>query len=117
MRLDDVTGKIKDAGGVRELINRNVVIVAPIVGLLILACLVMGFRRSSLASSSRQIYFTNDDGKTFFKDDQRKVPPFTSWGKECVGAILFTCAGDIKGTPFVGYMIRYTPEGKSQREA
>ena len=62
---------------------------------------------------STQAWYTTDDGKTWFKDSNRKVPPFEYDGKEAVLAHVREC----DGKPFVGYMERYKPEGaKKMRE-
>jgi hypothetical protein len=54
-------------------------------------------------------WFTTDDGKTWFKDSNRLVPPFQRDGKEAVLAKVYECTGK----PFVAYMLKYTPEGKA----
>src|SRR5688572_12583041 len=59
-------------------------------------------------------FFSVDDGKTWFTDDAAKLPPFTVDGKTAVRAYVFTCAD---GKPFVGFLERYTAEGKKGQEA
>lgn len=62
--------------------------------------------------ASTKSWYTTDDGKTWFKDSNRKVAPFQHDGKEAVVAHLFKCDGQT----FVGYMTRYKPKGKRMLE-
>lgn len=58
-------------------------------------------------------FYTTDDGKTWFKDDFKKAPPFkTADGKDAVGAMVVSCMNGKE--PFVLYMWRYTDEGKAE---
>ena len=51
-------------------------------------------------------WYTTDDGQTWFKDSNRKVPPFDHGGKQAVLAKVYEC----NGKQFVGWMERYKPE-------
>ena len=53
-----------------------------------------------------KLYYTTDDGKTFFADSALRLPPFDKGGKPAVRAHVFECGGE----RVVGYMSRYTPE-------
>src|SRR5689334_21127700 len=55
-------------------------------------------------------WFSSDDGKTWFKDDQYKVPPFDHQGRPACRAYVFTC--DNGKTAFVAYLERFTPEAQ-----
>jgi len=57
-------------------------------------------------------WYTVDDGRTWFRDSIRKVPPFEHDGKEAVLAKVFECHGQ----KFVGYLKRYTPAGKRRMD-
>ena len=57
-------------------------------------------------------WYTIDDGQTWFKDSNRKVPPFDHGGKEAVFAMVYEC----HGKKFVGYLKRYKPEAKRKLE-
>jgi hypothetical protein len=57
-------------------------------------------------------WYTNDDGQSWFKDSARKVPPFQHDGKEAVFAKVYEC----HGKKFVGYLMRYKPDGKRRME-
>jgi len=61
-----------------------------------------------------EVYFSDDDGKTYFADDSWHVPPYDHAGKEALQAAVFRCPG---GRPFVGYLIRYSRAGKAALEA
>jgi hypothetical protein len=61
-----------------------------------------------------QLYFTDDDGKTFFPESAAKIPPFDHSGKQAVEAIVYKCDGK---EPFVNHMKRFTPEAKKQMES
>ena len=60
-----------------------------------------------------QVFFTDDDGKTWFPDDAKRVPPFDRNGKPAVRAHVYKCGGKT----FVNHMERYTPEAKKKVEA
>jgi hypothetical protein len=59
-------------------------------------------------------FFSSDDGKTWFADEAKNVPPFTKGGKEAVRAHVYRCPD---GKQFVVWLERYTPESKKQLEA
>jgi hypothetical protein len=54
-----------------------------------------------------QLYFTTDDGKSYFADDASNRPPFVHEEKPAVRAHLFSCDGG--KTLFVGYLSKYSP--------
>src|SRR4051794_37476393 len=57
-------------------------------------------------------WFTTDEGQTWFKDSNRKVPPFDHNGKEAVFAKVYECHGQ----KFVAYMKRFKPDGKRRMD-
>jgi hypothetical protein len=65
---------------------------------------VMEARNS--VSGPLRVYYTVDDGKTFFADDEGKLPPFPHSGGTAVRAHVFEGS---KG-PFVGYLERFSPD-------
>lgn len=65
------------------------------------------FRTSNYAAANA--FYSSDDGATFFESASTNFPPFSHSGKDAVGARVFV---DAAGRPFVGYLERYTPEGK-----
>ena len=63
--------------------------------------------RSDVVTPPDKLFFTTDDGKTFFGDDARKLAPFDINGKRAVQANVYTVD---HSSPFVAYMIKYSPE-------
>jgi hypothetical protein len=59
-------------------------------------------------------FFSADDGKTWFPDNARKVPPFNRDGKDVYRAYIYKCPD---GKEFVAFLERYTPKAKKEREA
>lgn len=66
------------------------------------------------ADINAKAYFTTDGGKSWFADDMTNIPPYQKDGKEAVRAFVFKCAD---GKEFVGYLQRFTPDGKRAIEA
>jgi hypothetical protein len=60
----------------------------------------------------RSVFFTTDDGKTWFEDSVENVAPYTKDGKQAVQAHVYSCnGGKVK---FVGYLERMSPEAKAE---
>src|ERR1700722_4242395 len=57
-------------------------------------------------------FYSDDDGKTYFKDSIYKFAPFDHNGKEADLAYVFECDSG----KFVGMLGRYTPKMKKQLE-
>jgi len=57
-------------------------------------------------------WFTTDDGKTWFADDKRKLPPFDHDGKPAVRCWVYSCDGD--KAPFAAYLERFEPRAKQR---
>ena len=68
---------------------------------------VMG-NRPAFQSKLPSLFYTIDDGKTFFVAGSENVPPFDYKGQPAVHAIVFEC----NGKRFVGYLERYTPAAR-----
>lgn len=101
----------------RQLINKRpwisiVAVGAVVAGAVVLAVNATG-NRIRIGSGPAQMYFSDDDGKTFFADDSARVPPFEHSGKTAYLAGVFRCPGH---EPAVTYLIRYTPEVKTELE-
>jgi hypothetical protein len=60
----------------------------------------------------RTLFFTDDDGQTWFADDANKVPPFERNGKQAVRAYVYRCGGKT----FVNHMERFTADAKKKLE-
>lgn len=59
-----------------------------------------------------RMFFTADDGKTWFPDQATRLAPFDRDGREAVEAHVYRC-GDRE---FVGYMERTEPEARKKLE-
>jgi hypothetical protein len=104
--------------GIRETLNSNRHLITVGVLVLLIAATFgwMFWQSADLGNrfSTPQAFYTADDGATWFKDDANKLPPFDHQGKPAVACYVYKC-GD-KGQPWVSHLMRYTPEGKAQRE-
>jgi len=60
-----------------------------------------------------KVLYTDDDGKTWFKDDLRKLTPFDHDGKQAYRVQAFRCGG---GPPFIGWMEAYSDEDRKKLE-
>lgn len=89
------------------------------VALLIVAAAAIAFqliggRESGLGPLASEAFYTDDNGKTFFKDDINNLTPFTRDGKQAYRCDVFEGAG---GNRFVGLVYRATESGKKEMEA
>ena len=88
-----------------------VTVVLIVVGVVVWSNLFSGPRSPSMPS---KIYFTDDDGKTFYPDSSANIAPYDRAGKQALQVAVFQC--DSK-PPFVGYLIRYSNSAKAALEA
>jgi hypothetical protein len=80
--------------------------------LLAVGYLVMSMFGASLQAEPRKVWFTDDDGKTWFADDAARKPPFDHNGKPAVMCFVYTCDGG--KTKWVSHMLRYTASSKKK---
>lgn len=103
---------------IREVINSRPKTTSAIAAaaLVVIGVTLFAMMRPSAGSESlaSKLYFTVDDGKTFFVDDSSNIPPFDHDGKKAVQAVVFRCD---QGEPFVGYLLRFPPAVKSSLNA
>ena len=100
----------------RETLNAKPVYAMTGIGGLLLIGLVLVFtqaRGPSAPVARNQEFFSADDGKSWFKDDATKYPPFDKDGKQAVRAYVFRSA---RGTEFVNHLERFKPEAKRALE-
>jgi hypothetical protein len=101
--------------GIREVINRHQAVVITLGTGLILSGLlaIAGFvyQTHHSVSSTGTLFYSDDDGRTWFVDDASKVPPFEHRGKQAVRAFVFRCKD---GVPFVDYLSRYSDAAKAK---
>lgn len=105
--------------GVREIINRRKPLFTGLLAGVIIITLSYSLYYAisggaAPEGSLKRAWYTVDDGKTWFADSADKLPPFEHEGKTAYRCYVFTCDGG--ATKFVGFMERYTPEGKKKRE-
>jgi hypothetical protein len=100
--------------GVREKINEKpAYAVAAVLTVLVLSGLFMYLHlRDDTAGIVSKMYYSDDDGKTYFADSTSKIFPFDHNGKQACRAWVFQGSGQ----PFVAYLSAYTPEAKAQLE-
>ena len=65
------------------------------------------------ADTSR-VWYTDDDGQTWFADSGTLLPPFERNGKTVVVAEVYSYAGG--GKKFCAYLAKFKPEAKKQLE-
>jgi hypothetical protein len=105
--------------GIRQTLNENPAITAGATGAIIVLAIIFiivemhGPRRT--VGAPGKLFFTDDDGKTWFTDTATKIPPYTDdKGKEAVLCYVYKCGQN--GQEFVGYMLKYTPEGQDRMQ-
>jgi hypothetical protein len=85
--------------------------------LLIIALGVITFQlhwaRGSAGAASRNAFYTDDNGQTFFKDDANKIIPFDHHGKQAYRADVFEGPD---GRQFVGLIYRHTSTGRFEMQ-
>jgi hypothetical protein len=102
--------------GLRETLNENpryVTISTAALIVIVLAWLLWPSGGSGTApgtTGAAQVYFSDDDGKTWFPDDVTKIPPFDHGGKQAVRARVYQAGGK----KFVQHLERYTPDAQKK---
>ena len=103
---------------IRDTLNKNKRLGVGIgAGVLVLAVVLIAYQLrgsgSSGLSAIDNAYYTDDNGKTFFKADAYQVSPFDRDGKQAYRAEVFKCAD---GKEFVGLVYRHNATGKKAME-
>jgi hypothetical protein len=103
---------------IRETLNKRPKVAASIAGVVVVALLAVVYAQNrpqqvTIQYASR-LFFSDDDGKTFYLDDASNVAPYEHNGKQAMQAMVYRCGN---GAPFVGYLIKYSPATKSALEA
>lgn len=103
--------------GIREKLNQSPSIAVLVVAVVLIASVLMiAFRitQDSGTGPAKQAYFTIDDGKTWFPDDNAKLSPFIKDGKPAHRVFVWTSDGG--KTKFVSHLERYTEEARQKVE-
>jgi len=66
--------------------------------------------RPSKAPATVGVYFTVDDGKTWYADDAGNCPPYNHNGQQAVRCMVFNAGG----SDFAGYLKKYTDDVRSK---
>jgi hypothetical protein len=92
---------------IRQVMNEKpaLVIVAVLVVIGAAAWIVVGSTKSPKVGGG-MVYFSADDGETYFADKAATVTPYTKDGKQVVRAYVYKCKD---GKPFVGRLSRQNP--------
>ncbi|MGE5609789.1 MAG: hypothetical protein ACM359_11080 [Bacillota bacterium] len=100
----------------REMMNKNPkAVTGATIAIIVLALLLVVWQLwPSSGGGLSKVYFTVDDGKTFFADDIDKIPPFQYKGKEAVRAHVYRFGETGQGT--VEWMEKFTPDIKKKIE-
>jgi len=101
--------------GIRETFNRHEKVVitfgAGVIATALLLIVGQLLRdRPHVVPSTVQLFYSDDDGRTWFVDDASKAPPFDHNGNQAVRAEVFRCRD---GVPFVGCLLRYSDAAKA----
>lgn len=105
---------------IRQKINDNPAVVGMVSGGLVLIAILIGVWQFFGGGSSRsfavpdQLFFSDDDGKTFFPASNSNISPFMHGNKMAYQAEVYRCGNN---KPFVAYLVKYTDEGKRQMES
>jgi hypothetical protein len=87
------------------------------VAVLIVALGLVGFQlyggSRGLPEAQQQAFYSDDNGKTFFKDDINKVVPFDHNGKHAYRADVFKGPD---GKEFAGLLYRHTATGRNEMQ-
>ncbi len=103
--------------GIRDSINKNPGVTAGVIAVIVvIASLLILWQLGVFGADpdAGRAFFTVDDGKTWFPEDSKQLPPFQEGGKEAVQAHVYECPG---AEPFVVFLERYTAEGKAAIES
>lgn len=105
-------GRRKDRGnvvGVRDQINSKPAIAGAVIAgviVLLIAFIFLQLRANHESPiSGERMYYTTDDGRTWFADAVEKIPPFDHNGSMAVRCYVFKTSNS---APFVGYLETYT---------
>lgn len=122
--LDGATKYRSLTVGIRQTINENPVITGAVTGGIILIALIFIVMQScqgdpaSGGPAVTKAFFTTDDGKTYFVDDAKHIPPYKvdkpgdpNHGKTAYRVQVFKC-GD--SAPFISHMEKYAEEDRKK---
>jgi hypothetical protein len=104
--------------GIREQMNEHSRVAVGVAAAVIGFALVFVISNSDGGTGRQPVrtkgkaWFSDDDGKNWFADQETRIPPIDHNGKPAYRAYVYTCDGG--KTKFVAYLTRFTPEGKAR---
>jgi hypothetical protein len=99
---------------IREKIAQNPVLGTALgVALVLAAALLLCLELWNSRPMRLNTLYTDDDGKTWFKDGLRKLTPFDHDGKQAFRVQVYRCGG---GPPFIGWMEEYGDDDRQRLE-
>ena len=104
--------------GLRQTMNENPVVTSAVVGVITLAALAFLFKqacgsRGTGTGGEPKAFYTFDEGKTWFVDDAKHLPPYQKDGKTALRARVFKCGGK----EMVLLLEQYPPDIKARIDA
>jgi hypothetical protein len=104
--------------GIRETLNQNPGLTTGVTaGIIVVALGIIIWQAAggsgSAPSGPNKLFYSDDDGATYFADDVTKVPPFDHNGKPAVRAHVYKCKD---GKKFVGYLERVNADFRARME-
>jgi hypothetical protein len=107
--------------GTRQPLNKNSKLLSALAAAAIVVAAVVAWAlwpqraaKTAPGGTPGQAFFSTDDGKNYFSDSAKNLPPFQKDGKEALRVYVFKGA-DSK--PFVSCLVRYTPTAKKELES
>jgi hypothetical protein len=99
---------------IREKISQNPALAAGVSAAFVLVAAFVLYQ-NVWNTGPRQLntLYTDDDGKTWFKDDLRKLTPFDHGGKQAFRVQVFRCGSS---APFIGWMEAYDDDDRQRLE-
>lgn len=97
--------------GIRETLNKNPSITTGVtIAIIVVALIAIIYQAIGNRPNLKppRLYYTIDDGKTWFDEEANKIPPFEHKGGQAVRVYVYKCGE--KGQPFAAYMERYTAD-------
>lgn len=94
--------------GLRETLNKRPLIAYSIVSVMVAIAAYVIYTTLSGSGSSipTQVYYTADDGQTYYVDSAKLIPPFESDGKTVLRAFVYECHDE----EFVNHLMRFRPD-------
>lgn len=106
--------------GIRETLNQNPRLTTMgtaaiiVIALIFILWQIFGGDSGGIGTDTVKVYYSNDDGATYFAEDAKKIPPFDKDGKPAFRAHVYRCGKS--GKPFVNHLERYTADAQKKLE-